>query len=92
MARVRREKKTIEHQPAAVVAPVPVAVIDDAVEPEPVRSLVLVVTSKANVFRRAGRVFTRSPVRIDPSTLSEADFAAITGEPMLRCELVEVLG
>lgn len=90
MARVRREKKTIEHQPAAVVATVPVSVVDTQVEPAPTRSLVLVVTSRTNVFRRAGRVFTRSPVRIDPSTLSEADFAAITNEPMLRCDLIEV--
>jgi hypothetical protein len=51
--------------------------------------MVWAVTAIPPVRFRAGRKFTAVPVLLAPGTLTEAEVAAIQGDPMLRVEQAE---
>ncbi len=49
--------------------------------------MVAVITSTAPRRRRAGRSFSATPVRIPVDQLSEADFGAISADPLLKIHM-----
>lgn len=55
-----------------------------SIGPDPV--IGLRVTAQTEGFRRAGRAWSRQPTEIPLDGLSDADVAALMGEPMLTVE------
>ncbi|BBF92364.1 hypothetical protein [Blastochloris tepida] len=95
MAKTPRKPDDPVSGPVAAATDAGTAAVDAAARPlppvveTPPAPAALVVRSRPPQRRRAGRAFSREPVRIAVAELSEADRAAIEADPELIVTLAE---